>query len=111
MAIIASLFHDCMKYGAGNIYTPSSHTLFDHPLLAAKFIERHLIECLDDNTITNGVILTIVSAVKSHMGKWSTSDRSNAILPRPITDFDKLIHTADYIASRKYCDYYQINEE
>ena len=36
------------------------------------------------------------------MGRWNTSKYSKEILSTPQTNFQKLIHTADFIASRKY---------
>jgi len=37
------------------------------------------------------------------MGKWTTSDYApDVVLEKPSTAFQKLVHTADYVAARKY---------
>ena len=38
------------------------------------------------------------------MGQWNTDSRSKETLPTPITAPQKLIHFADYLASRKDID-------
>lgn len=99
MARIATLFHDSFKSGKPKQDgSYSEHTEFDHPLLAADFLRVNLINGgIDETTVE-----TIAAAVESHMGKWNTSKYSDVVLPVPNSSFEKLIHTADYIASRKY---------
>lgn len=92
-AIIASLFHDSMKRGKY-----SKHTVFEHPLLAAKFVQL----ILNENGVDHSVINIICNAIASHMGKWNTASYSKVVLPTPNTNFERLIHAADYMASRKY---------
>lgn len=85
---IACIFHDVIKQGDNE-----GHTVFEHPILAAKFLEEHL----QIDSVAKDII---IDAVLSHMGKWNKKD--DIELNRPMTDFEKLVHTADYIASRKY---------
>lgn len=94
-AIVASLFHDVIKRGEGD---NTEHTVFEHPLLSAEFVRSHLTQA----KINDSVINVICNAIESHMGKWNTSSRSDTVLPKPSTKFGLLIHTADYMASRKY---------
>ena len=35
------------------------------------------------------------------MGEWSTDKRSSIVLPKPETEMQKMVHLADYLASRK----------
>ena len=39
------------------------------------------------------------------MGIWNKDREGNEMLPKPQTQIEKLVHLADYIASRKYIDY------
>ena len=94
MALIAGLFHDCLKQGTDC----NGHTVFNHPILAADFMAEEL-----KNYIEEPYLSTIVGAVRTHMGKWTTSKyEPDIILEKPYTAFQKLIHTADLMAAKKY---------
>lgn len=91
---IACLFHDCMKQGNDC----HGHTVFDHPIIGAQFIHDNLKDYVDSESLDE-----ICGAVATHMGKWTTSSRDpEIVLSKPETMFQKLVHTADYVASRKY---------
>ena len=109
---LAALFHDCRKKGptADGI---SEHTLFEHPILAAKFVmdesERFLKEnkefiesTVDDEESFKHDIAVAASCIETHMGKWNTSKYSAVKLPKPENAVQYMVHLADYIASRKY---------
>lgn len=100
LARVAALFHDGLKYGKVNEDgTHLPHTVFEHPRLAADFVREHLIEAKIDDLTTN----MICDAIYTHMGKWCVDKYGSApALSKPRTDFEKLIHIADYMASRKY---------
>ena len=89
---IACLFHDILKQGTNEGH---GHTVFEHPIYATNFIRKHLSNVLDDKSLND-----ICNAVSSHMGKWNTSKYSRMTLPTPKTNFEKLILTAHYNASR-----------
>ena len=38
------------------------------------------------------------------MGQWNTDKRENIILPKPKSEVEKIVHLADYLASRKDID-------
>ena len=96
---VAALFHDGLKYGkVSEDGTVSSHTVFEHPLLASDFVRDHLVEAKIDDLTTN----MICDAIRTHMGKWCVSNYSKVAMSKPRTDFEKMIHIADYMASRKY---------
>ena len=99
IARVAALFHDCLKSGNvdenGNY---SEHTVFEHPLLASDFVRANL----EEAKINPLVINMICDGIRTHMGKWCTSNYSKVAMSKPRTDFEKMIHIADYMASRKY---------
>lgn len=100
IARVASLFHDCIKNGpVSEDGTYSNYTVFEHPRFAADFVRKYL----NDANIDALKIDTICGAIYTHMGKWCVDKYGNAkALSKPRTDFEKLIHIADYTASRKY---------
>lgn len=97
MVRVSCLFHDSFKSGKVNSDgTYSKHTVFEHPKFAAEFLDR----TLPKDTYGRE---QIISAVYSHMGKWNVNKYGNSEpLPKPQSRFEKLVHTADYMASRKY---------
>jgi len=116
--VVASLFHDCRKRGptADGI---SEHTLFEHPILAAKFVmdesERFLKEnreflenSIEDEDAFKHNVAVAVSCIETHMGKFNTSKHSEIVLPKPKTPMQYMVHLADYIASRK-CTTFDFN--
>ena len=109
--VLAALFHDCCKRGIPGTQL-SEHTLFEHPILSAKFImdkaevfvkdNKEFIESTaDDEESFKHDIAVAASCIETHMGKWNTSKHSEVVLPRPKTAIQYMVHLADYIASRK----------
>lgn len=100
MAIIAGLFHDILKHGiVAEDGTYNKYTVFNHPILGAEFVQTHF----DNANIDADITKVIVGAINSHMGKWNTDKRNpDIVLSVPSTSFQKLVHSADYVASRKY---------
>ena len=96
--IVAALAHDIKKQGRGD----TGHTVWEHPELARNYI----IETYNKQSfgISEDVIHKIANAVYSHMGKWGNDPRfckGNTPLPMPVTEFEKALQAADYVASRK----------
>ena len=96
--IVAALAHDIKKQGRGD----TGHTVWEHPELARDYI----IETYNKQSfgISEDVIHKIANAVYSHMGKWGNDPRfckGNTPLPMPVTEFEKALQAADYVASRK----------
>ena len=50
---------------------------------------------------TAPAVRCIMAAVESHMGRWNFNTRTGEELPRPLTPMQRLVHTADFLASRK----------
>lgn len=94
LLLIAIMFHDTRKSG----YPKEKYTRFDHPLLAAKFIEenKNLTSLNDDD------IMFISKAISSHMGQWNTNSYSKVVLPKPEDKYSFFVHSCDYLASRKF---------
>ena len=104
IARVAALFHDCIKNGPittdenGKV-SYDSHTDFVHPRYASDFVRENLTKFGIDELKVN----MISDAIYTHMGKWCTNKYGNdKALSKPRTDFEKMIHIADYTASRKY---------
>lgn len=98
----ATLFHDCCKAGMQN--EPAPNTIHEHPILAVILLSE-LSNSFQSTEIFKLILTKIYEAIESHMGRWTTSKYSPIELPTPETKLSKLVHTADYIASRKYCLY------
>lgn len=96
IVIGALLLHDCIKNG----FEDSGHTDFFHPVNASTFIGQNHESLLDYNWYN--YILTIRRCIESHMGKWNTNKECEYNLNTPSSPIEKLVHLADYIASRKY---------
>lgn len=96
LARFAGLFHDVKK--CGDAAANNNSTVWEHPLLAADFLKNILLEY----NVRDDDITLIVNAVASHMGRWTESEYSDVKLPAPVSGFDNLVHTADFIASRTY---------
>ena len=96
--IVAALAHDIKKQGDGN----TGHTVWDHPILAMHYIQE--IYGKTSFNVPADTIAKISNAVSSHMGKWGNEPRfckGNTPLPMPVTEFEKALQAADYVASRK----------
>lgn len=94
---VAALFHDCFKSGSQEEYLQDIHTKFFHPVLAANHIIMESVKfgfCYEDAQF-------MASTIISHMGQWNTSWREKGVLPLPLTPAQKVLHLADYLASRK----------
>lgn len=90
---IAALFHDCLKQGD----PCTGHTVFEHPIYSAEYVVKNLTGKVDEFSLAR-----IEKMILRHMGQWTTSNYSDITLEYPKTEFERLLHTADYIASQKY---------
>ena len=111
---IACLAHDIMKSGTEEHYAEKSNngentvfTVFNHPLLAAKYIMSYKEQYLSEVELK-----FIALAIGSHMGQWNTNKHEpDVILPKPKSEMQKIIHIADYLASRKDIDVSFLDDE
>lgn len=95
----AALLHDMFKSGSQSEYEKAEekHTVFWHPILAYKMIMKHR----DCRIINRKEICKIAEIVACHMGAFNTSTYEEGRLPVPALPWEKVVHLADYLASRK----------
>lgn len=94
---LAGILHDSRK--SGDAESKSAFTVHEHPMLAANSVREY-----KDKFLTYDEIEYVASAICSHMGEWNSNKRSSIVLPKPVTAAEKILHLADYLASRKDID-------
>lgn len=104
--IAALILHDSCKSG---YKTEGKYTKHEHPLLAADLVRDTLDSKLKEEKTDTQIhhqltwyIDTICNLISCHMGQWNTSNYSKEVLPKPESTAEMLVHTFDYLASRKY---------
>ena len=100
MILIAIILHDSWKCGNGT--ENRVHTVVEHPMLAAAWVEE---DEIFDNVISFEDRIFIGACIASHSGQWNTNRKGEEILPKPINDCQKFVHLCDYIASRRYLNF------
>jgi FtsZ-interacting cell division protein YlmF len=93
---VAALMHDGRKSGEQNDYEKSKYTKFDHPLLMKNALEK-----FKGQHLTEEEIDFIGMCIETHMGGWNTDKKSDVVLPKPSNKYQRMVHVADYLASRK----------
>lgn len=91
---VAAILHDAQKTEGGK------HTTHTHPLAARRWIEETNV----DHDIDARLKKYIGRLIASHSGEWSTSNKSDVILPRPERDDQMLVHICDILGSRSNLD-------
>lgn len=94
--ILAIILHDTQKLGDPE----ERYTRFDHPLLAADFIEKNK----NQTELNKEEIKLLKRAISSHMGQWNKSNYSNVELPKPSDKYEFFVHICDYLSSKKFLD-------
>lgn len=97
LLMVAALFHDGLKSGTQEDYERSSYTKHEHPMLMGSEIMKFEGKC----DLAKDELAIIANAIASHMGQWNVSTKCRIILPKPKTEYQKLVHLADFLASRK----------
>lgn len=94
LILISLMLHDGLKEG----FPKEKYTKFDHPILAANFVndKANLTE------LTSEEVKLIRTNISSHMGEWNKSDYSDITLPLPKNKYQKMVHMCDLLASRKF---------
>ena len=93
---IAGLVHDARKSGSQEDYEKSKYTKFNHPMLMADVVRG-----FDGQYLSHDEIELVANTISKHMGQWSTDKKSSFELPKPNDKYSRLVHLADYLASRK----------
>lgn len=90
-AFAAAIVHDTCKYGMGEEMN------YDHFAEHAENAARNWEKFCASKSLVFSTCLT--KAVRGHMGQWSTNEAD-----KPTTKVDKVVHLADYLASRSFLD-------
>ena len=93
---VAGLVHDGMKSGSQEQFSSNKYTKFDHPIQMANVIRSY-----DGKYLDHDELEFMAEAISKHMGQWNTDKKSDVVLPKPSDKFSRLLHLADYLASRK----------
>ena len=93
---VAGLVHDGMKSGSQEQFSTNKYTKFDHPIQMATVIRSY-----DGKYLSYDEIELVANAISKHMGAWNTDKKSPIVLPKPDEKFSRMLHVADYLASRK----------
>lgn len=96
LMITACLLHDGLKTGREH----SKYTLHEHPIIAAEFV----MENYKGTSLTEEQAKFIASAISTHMGEWNTNKYSDVVLPIPSNKYQRFVHMADFLASRKFIE-------
>lgn len=103
LIILALLLHDGFKQG----YEATGQALFEHPLIASKFVLDNMANIPMDNID----ILKVARMIASHMGPWNVDKTGKIILPIPKQADEIFVHQCDYLSSRNFIDIKFIDNE
>lgn len=93
LMIMGLILHDGLKHGI----TKEKYTIFEHPLLMAKYVEDNQ----KDLNLSTKEIKLLQEIISSHMGPWTKDYQGNEVLPKPKSKYQNFVHMCDYLASRK----------
>lgn len=107
---LSGLIHDGRKSGSQEDYEKSKYTRFNHPMLMADVVRS-----FDGKYLNHEEIELIADTISRHMGQWNEDKKTKVELPKPNNKFARMVHVADYLASRKcltmdFSDYAVIQE-
>lgn len=95
-AIMACIFHDCAKYGMVEF---NKSTYKEHGKNASYLVKKAW-----ESYFGTPASEFLLNAIRCHMGQWSEKE------DRPFTQLDRLVHMADYVASRNFIDIPELSE-
>ena len=93
---LSGLIHDGRKSGSQEDYEKSKYTRFNHPVLMADVVRG-----FDGQYLNHEEIELVADTISKHMGQWNTDKKTDVELPKPNNKFARMVHVADYLASRK----------
>lgn len=93
---VAGLVHDGRKSGEQADYEKSKYTKFNHPEIMANVIRSY-----DDKYLSHEEIEFVADIISRHMGQWNVDSKTGVELPKPNNKYSRMLHLADYLASRK----------
>lgn len=98
-ARVACLLHDTAKYGVYDEINKDDYPR--HGSIAANCVEHAWMVFFEEDCPYE-----LTHALTSHMGQWTTDKED-----RPFTPIDRLVHMADYVASRAFIDIPEITAD
>ena len=90
------IFHDALKCGTSG----STFTVHEHPMLAGTWVRETTVE----HDIDASAKEAIARMCERHSGEWTTSKKSNIVLPEPENEMEHMIHMCDILSSRNNID-------
>ena len=93
---LSGLIHDGRKSGSQEDYEKSKYTKFNHPVLMADVVRS-----FDGQYLNHDEIELIADTISRHMGQWNVDKKTKVELPKPNNKYARMVHVADYLASRK----------
>ena len=96
LLLLGIMLHDTQKLGNPE----ERYTRFDHPLLAAEFIEQNK----EKTELKEEEIRLLKRVISSHMGQWNKSNYSSVELPKPSDKYEFFVHMCDYLSSKKFLE-------
>lgn len=93
---LSGLIHDGRKSGSQEDYEKSKYTRFNHPVLMADVIRS-----FDGHYLNHDEIELVADTISRHMGQWNVDKKTKVELPKPNNKYARMVHVADYLASRK----------
>ena len=94
--ILACILHDIAKYGRGDEMDKSEYS--SHPEVASQIVADAWRAYFREEPP-----FVLLNAIASHMGRWGKT--------KALTQIDRCVHLADYVASRNFIDIPQIMVE
>lgn len=95
----AIIVHDCFKYGPGPELDREQYK--NHGRNCAKMFNVTWYNRFEE--LAPGLL---TMAIESHMGQWHGPEEA-----KPFTPIDRVVHMADYIASRSFIDMPEITQD
>lgn len=104
LLLIGALAHDMWKLGGLEGYPESQHTIWEHPQAAASYVKA-MYKSNEALLGTRNDMIKVCKAIHSHMGIFAHDaeylKEGKEPMPKPETDFEKMLHASDYLASRR----------
>ncbi len=91
--ILALLLHDGFKKGK----VEEKYVRFDHPLIAASFVEEEK----DHLKMDAELISILIDCIKTHMGPFTKDYFGHEVLEKPTTKYQLFVHLCDDLSSKK----------
>lgn len=90
------MFHDALKCGING----SAYSVHEHPILAGQWVRETKVEHDIDDKIKE----VIARMCERHSGEWTSSQKSEIVLPEPENAMELFVHECDYLSSRNNID-------